>query len=80
MLDAHLAMFLQDVGGNFGSLQLLSNSLYTCNIPYLLNKLDHGTCLEVRSGLAKFLKGNETGIRVAKNTVAISEEYAGEVG
>lgn len=79
-LGAYLAMFLQDIRGNFGSLHLLSNSLVACNTPYLLNKLDHRTCLELGTGFAEFLKGNKPRIRVAKNTVTISEEYAEEVG
>jgi hypothetical protein len=58
----------------------VKNSLDTCNISHLLNELDHGTCLKFGTGLAEFLKGNKPGIRVAKNTVTVSEEYAGQVG
>lgn len=43
---AYLAMLLQDVRGNFGSLRLISNILIIHNTSYLLNELDDGTCLE----------------------------------
>lgn len=59
--------------------RLVRNGLDTCNISYLLNELDHGTRLELGTGLAEFLKGNEPGIRVAKHTVTVSEEYPGQV-
>lgn len=80
VLNAYLAVFLQDLRGDFSSLLASQHdSLNICAASYLLDELNHGTCLEFGTSLAEFLKSDETGIRVAKNTVAVSEECEGKV-
>jgi hypothetical protein len=66
-------MLLQDIGGNLVSLvrKLAVSDNERRSVGYLLDELNDRARLKFRSSFAKLLKGNESRIRVAENTMTI---------